>query len=331
MRYGVIGLGAVGSIIGGLLTETLKKDIVLIGKPYQVDIIKKEGIEIKGLNKKIKNIQVTNDFSEVKNLDVIFLCVKSQDTKNAANQMKEHLKKTALIVSLQNGVRNKEIISKTTGKTVLACVVLFNAVYQKPGKVNLTIKGGVLLENHEKKAENISNVLNKAGIKTILVDNITGFLWSKLLLNLQIAVTALTGQTIKESITNDDSRRIIIETMREGIKIVEESGIQLERLPGADPKKILKRLERYSSLTLKIGSIFIGVKKEARNSMWQSLSRGRSTEIDYINGEIVHLAKKNGLKAPINMKLVELVKQAEKNPEFKSINPSKLKEILGLT
>ena len=317
MKYGVIGLGAVGSIIGGLLAETLKNDVVLIGKPYQIDVIQKKGIKIIGLDKKIENIQITSEFSEIKNLDVIFLCVKSQDTKNAANQMKEHLKKTALIVSLQNGVRNRETIHKITGKTVLAGVVLFNAVYQEPGKVNLTIKGGILLENNGEIAERISNVLNRAGIKTILVDNINGFLWSKLILNLQIAVTALTGQTIKESIIDEDSRNIIIETMKEGIKIVEKSGIHLEKLPGADPKKTIKRLERYNSLTLKIGSIFIGVKKDARNSMWQSLSRRRPTEIDYINGEIVNLAKKNNLKAPINMKLVELVKQVEKKPEFK--------------
>ena len=92
MRYGVIGLGAVGSIIGGLLTET-RRDTVLIGKPYQIDIIKKEGIKIIGLNKEIKNIQITSDFSEIKNLDVVFLCVKSPDTETVANQMKKHLKK----------------------------------------------------------------------------------------------------------------------------------------------------------------------------------------------------------------------------------------------
>lgn len=330
MRYGVIGLGAVGSIIGGLLTETLKKDVILIGKPYQVDVIQKEGIKIIGLNKKIKNIQITSNLSEIKNLDVIFICVKSQDTETVAKQIKKHLKKTSLIVSLQNGVRNGEILHKTTGRTVLSGVVLFNAVYKKPGEVNLTIKGGILLENKDETAGSISNILNKAGIKTILVDNINGFLWSKLILNLQIAVTALTGQTIKESITNNDSRKIIIETMKEGIKIVEKSGIKLEKLPGADPKKMLKRLERYNSLTLKIGSIFIGVKKEARNSMWQSLYRRRPTEIDYINGEIVKLAEKNGLKAPINTKLVELVKQAEKNPVFKNIEPSELRKKLGL-
>ena len=50
----------------------------------------------------------------------------------------------------------------------------------------------------------------------------------------------------------------------------------------------------------------------ARTSMWQSLFRDKPTEIDYINGEIVNIAKKNNLKAPINIKLVELIKEAEK-------------------
>ncbi|OGS39849.1 MAG: hypothetical protein A3K77_04995 [Euryarchaeota archaeon RBG_13_31_8] len=67
----------------------------------------------------------------------------------------------------------------------------------------------------------------------------------------------------------------------------------------------------------------------ARSSMWQSLQRGRPTEIDFINGEIVELAKKHNLEAPINEKLIKLIKKAEKNKTI-SYEPSKLKEILDI-
>ena len=52
------------------------------------------------------------------------------------------------------------------------------------------------------------------------VDDISGYLWNKLVINLQNAVTALTAQTIKESFVNKDSRAIIIATMKEGINIL---------------------------------------------------------------------------------------------------------------
>ena len=72
----------------------------------------------------------------------------------------------------------------------------------------------------------------------------------------------------------------------------------------------------------------MGLKEGARNSMWQSLSRGKPTEIEYINGEIVKLAQQHNLKAPINEKLVDLVKQAEKTHATASFQPKDLKRCL---
>jgi 2-dehydropantoate 2-reductase len=44
-----------------------------------------------------------------------------------------------------------------------------------------------------------------------------------------------------------------------------------------------------------------------RLSTWQSVARGASSEIDYLNGEIVLLARKHGRQAPLNRKLQELL------------------------
>ena len=45
----------------------------------------------------------------------------------------------------------------------------------------------------------------------------------------------------------------------------------------------------------------------ARSSMADDLSAGRSTEIDWLNGEIVRLAAEIGMAAPVNARLRELV------------------------
>ena len=49
----------------------------------------------------------------------------------------------------------------------------------------------------------------------------------------------------------------------------------------------------------------------ARSSMADDLAAGRKTEIDYINGELVKLAERLGLDAPVNRKVVELIRRAE--------------------
>ena len=51
---------------------------------------------------------------------------------------------------------------------------------------------------------------------------------------------------------------------------------------------------------------------EARTSMWTDLERGRPTEVDFLNGEIVRLADQHGIAAPINRRIAELVHEAER-------------------
>jgi 2-dehydropantoate 2-reductase len=45
--------------------------------------------------------------------------------------------------------------------------------------------------------------------------------------------------------------------------------------------------------------------------MLQSIKRGKRTEVDYMNGEIVNLGKKNGIPTPVNSLIVGLVHEVE--------------------
>ena len=334
MKYAVIGLGAVGTIVGGLLTKS-HDDVILIGKKNQVERIKKKGIRIQGINRitEVKKINVSDDFSSLSDVDIIIVCVKSQDTESLSKNLKKHIKKSALIISLQNGIKNSYILEEITGIKTISGIILFNAMYFKPGLVEITIKGGVLLESSElygKKIDEFIGILKKGGLNTFSVKNIEGYLWSKLILNLQNAVDTLTGQTIKQSIIDKNSRQILIATMKEGLTVLENSGIELGYLPRIDPRKMIKRLSMYNTLFLKVGTYLMGIKENAKNSMSQSILRNKNSEIDYMNGEIVTLANKNNIEAPINSRLVELVKDLEKSQTKKSYDPVDLRRILSI-
>jgi 2-dehydropantoate 2-reductase len=333
MKYAVIGLGAVGSIVGGLLTKS-GENVVLIGKKNQVDVINKNGIKLNGINGSfiVSNANASSDLLSLKDIDLIIICVKSQDTQNLAYSLKDNIKKSAIILTLQNGVRNSDIFNKITGNKVISGVVLFNALYSTPGEATLTIKGGLLIEDYSLYHEAIQGLINSfknEGLNSKSSKNIKGFQWSKLIVNLQNAITALTGQTIKESIIDPYSRSILIATMKEGMYILEKSGISIKTLPDMDPKKIINRLSRYNTIILKIGSKLLRL-KNARTSMWQSLSRGKNTEIDFINGEIVNLANENNFAAPINTKLVRLIKVVEASHSKRFYKPSELMDILNI-
>jgi 2-dehydropantoate 2-reductase len=70
------------------------------------------------------------------------------------------------------------------------------------------------------------------------------------------------------------------------------------------------------------------IDSKARSSMADDLAAGRKTEVDYINGELVALADRVGATAPINRKIVELIRKAEAGAD--PMDPAALRrEVLG--
>jgi 2-dehydropantoate 2-reductase len=53
-----------------------------------------------------------------------------------------------------------------------------------------------------------------------------------------------------------------------------------------------------------------------RFSTWQSIARGRPSEIDYLNGEIVRLGVRLGVPTPYNGRLVRLIHRVEQTGAF---------------
>ncbi|MEV8424475.1 ketopantoate reductase C-terminal domain-containing protein [Streptomyces niveus] len=68
------------------------------------------------------------------------------------------------------------------------------------------------------------------------------------------------------------------------------------------------------ALFRRISAASLRIDAHARSSMWEDLQRGRPTEIDSLQGEIVTLAAAHGLRAPANARLAALVREAESTP-----------------
>ncbi len=97
--------------------------------------------------------------------------------------------------------------------------------------------------------------------------------------------------------------------------VAKKSGVRLKALPGVPfginiplllTGKILPQRIKYALIRL------IGKKHaETESSMLASVKRGRKTEIDYLNGEIVKLGESLNTETPVNRKVVEIVKMLE--------------------
>ena len=139
--------------------------------------------------------------------------------------------------------------------------------------------------------------------------------WGKLLINLNNAVNALSGRTLLEQLKERDYRRVVAASQIEALELLEAAGIAPAKI-GPVPPRLLPHA--IAAPDLIFNNLFLRTQKidaKARSSMYDDLAAGRPTEIDYLNGEVVKLAKSLGREAPVNSAIVELIKIAEHGVE----------------
>jgi 2-dehydropantoate 2-reductase len=107
-------------------------------------------------------------------------------------------------------------------------------------------------------------------------------------------------------------RRIVAALIGEGIRVLRASAIAPAPLRGVPVGVILAGLKLPTLLVRLLARAQLKVDPEARSSMWEDLHKRRATEVDYLNGEVVALAERNRVDAPLNRRIVELVHAAER-------------------
>ncbi|MBC8436433.1 MAG: hypothetical protein H8D90_00900, partial [Candidatus Omnitrophica bacterium] len=147
-----------------------------------------------------------------------------------------------------------------------------------------------------------------------------GMKYLKIFVNANNCLPAILGVSMQEAFSDINVARISIGIWQEGLEITRRAGITLVSLPDFP----LERLTKLAALPiLEAAKIFSGIMLNLSidplyGSILQSIKRGRPSEIDYINGEFVRLARENNFSAPLNEKLVEMVHQVEKSGRFLS-------------
>ncbi len=326
MKIAVIGAGAIGSVIGGLLSKA-GEDVALIGRKSHVDAINQNGLVLEG-----ESGRIVIKVKAAENLDfkpdLALLTVKAQDVESSVRKAQVFLSGT-LVVTMQNGVQSDGQVAKLLGKeNIISSVVTFNGQFLEPGKALYSIpfsKTALLIGepfgNKGNRLKTLSALLNKA-IGTDISEDIRPAHWTKLIWNLQTAVPAVTGLSYQDSYQYPKVRELTINLLKEGLKVTKAAGIKTADVPGLpmEPIEIMAResLPIASTLLKKIAES-LG-KVPVLGSTLQSIKRGTSTEVDYLNGEIVNLGKEMGIPTPTNSLTVGLVHQVEATRKFLTVD-----------
>jgi len=315
----VVGAGAVGGITAALLKKAGNNVEIVCRSEDYAKLISDKGINVSGTR---GNLVVTmpaySSVSDVKEpKDIILLATKANDIKTAAESLKGLLKKDSYVVSLQNGFCEEEIMSVIGSDRVIGCVTGWGATMIAPGNLIMTSKGDFIIGYPGKKEDVF--LLKLAGLLSAVVptrttDNITGHLYSKLIINSCItSLGNICGLYLGDMLLKHKIRKIFIEIIREAVNVADKMGIEIEVFGGKlDFRKFLGGRGVISDLRRHLLILIIGLKyRRLKSSSLQSLERGKPTEIEFLNGYIVRNARVLGVDVPVNELIVSITHEIE--------------------
>jgi 2-dehydropantoate 2-reductase len=302
MRVTFIGAGAMGGLFGSLMTESdLDVQLVDIWEEH-VQMIKEKGLRI-DCDGQIRHVtlDIYTDYRMTRPADLVVVFVKGPQTAEAARAAAEIISPNGMVLTLQNGLGNADILAEILDpKKLITGTTSYGSMVLGPGSIRHAGIGPTIIGpwagGDLEKVKETARVLSKGTIDTEVKEDVKALVWDKLMVNVGInAIVALThiknGQLVDLEITKELSRA----AMEEGLAVAEALGINVR-------KDVVEHCWWVAEETGK-----------TRASMGQDVDAKRQTEIGTINGAIVRLGKELGIETPINFALTALIETWQNN------------------
>ena len=321
MRIGIIGAGAIGSVVGGMLTKA-GRDVTLIDQwPEHVEAMRRQGLRLSGTCGdhviRVKAIHVHELQSVTQPFDAAFVAVKSYDTEWATALVLPYLARPGgVVVDFQNGINDERVAAVAGRGRTLGCVITIGAGLYEAGHAirtdtqSIGFKIGELDGKDTERARRLAGVMNDvAGAK--VTTNLFGERWSKLTVNCMAnPIAGLSGLGSAEVRSVPGPARVAIHVAAEAIGVGRQCGFEVEPIYGIDTQRFVDAAagRGMDRLLADIAASARGL-AGGRPSMLQDVMRGRRTEIDYLNGYVVEQGRRVGVKTPFNEMIIDLLHQ----------------------
>ncbi len=310
---GIAGAGSIGCFVGGMLAAAGRR-VTLLARPRLIQEIAGGGLRVSSFDGSQQTVSadqlvLSDDPSALRDVETILVTVKSADTREMAELIARHAPADAVVVSLQNGVGNVQLLRDgLPGHKVLGGMVPFNVVALGDGRFHRSTSGDIVIAQDD---AGTAARLSAPGLAIDSTANIEGVQWGKLMVNLNNALNALSNIPLRQQLAQRGWRRLFADQMTEGLAAVRAEGIvpvSPTPLPSSWMPTLLRLPDALFGMLL---GRTMKIDPEARSSMWEDLQRGRRTEIDYLQGVITSIADRRGLDASLSRRVIELIRTAE--------------------
>ena len=300
-RIAVVGAGAVGGYFGAVLAQA-GAPVVMIGRKPFVDALNANGLVIDTLATQQRvAVEATTDLGAVAGAGLVLFCVKANDTVSTAKQIAPFLASNALVISLQNGVDNVEHMRKAANIDALPAAIYVAVSVPEPGRVKHLARGDIILGPENEKTTRAQNIFARANIPCRITSNIEGEMWVKLLCNCALnAISALGHARYGQIAENPDARRLMQRIVDEVLAVARAANVTLPDIEDS---------QAGMAAAMEIATGMAG----AFSSTAQDVQRGRTTEIESLNGYVARRGAELGIDVPVNQALFTLIKLTERS------------------
>jgi 2-dehydropantoate 2-reductase len=305
MDFLIFGAGGVGALYGALLARCGHR-VVFVARGAHLQAMKEKGLKVESyrygtftVREEPPRVVFTQNPEGLGKFDVVLITVKSYDTEKVAPIVKPLLTENGVVISLQNGIENEEILEKFVGKSrVLGATVFVGSSVKEPGVIYHEAAGllevGELSGKPSERVEKLVETFKKCQIEARASRDIKYTLWKKLVWNVAFnPYSVVTGATVGELLSNPYTYQVVEALMDECYVVAKAYGINLKPSIKEKYLKSSPELQNY------------------KTSMLLDFERGKPIEIEGITGALLRKAEQKNIQVPYNRCIYSTVKLLE--------------------
>ncbi len=301
MKIGIIGAGAMGCLYACMLCGKNEVTLLDIDK-NTVDTVNRDGIFMKekdGADEKNFKVKAKISGEASGKFDLLIVFVKDTATRVALKGNQSLISSDTVLLSLQNGLGNFEIMRDFAGEDqILLGTTKHNCVTLGSGKIYHSGAGVTHIgspSGNAAAAQKIAEVFCQSGIEAVECDDVKRLLWEKLFINMTVnSVTALLDAPIRVIAEDGCVREVVANLLAEAVAVARKDGADF------DYDAVFRDVMDTATV--------LGTGKA---SMCQDIENKRKTEIDFINGAVVRLGKQYGIETPYHAMITALIHAKE--------------------
>ena len=304
MRIAIMAAGAVGGYFGGRMAA-MGHDVAFIARGAHRDAIRRDGLKIESAlgDLHLKDVNVTDDPTQVGPVEVVLFAVKLWDTETAGEQTRPLLLgPESRVITLQNGVDSVERLAPILGEeATIAGTTYVVTTIAKPGVIHHTgttarIHCGRLDSRPDAILAGYVEQMKAANVDIALTKNILLDIWKKfVLLSGTSGMTASTRKSLGLIREDADMRALLFKLMHETTAVGRAAGVDL-------PEDFATELDRSIA----------ALPPTMKTSMANDLEAGRPLELDWLAGKVVALGRKYGVPTPAQEAVYAILKPYRK-------------------